>query len=58
MMTLATGTISDFIGKHPALKVLALSFLTVVGTLLIAEVFAVHVPKGLRLLRHGLLVGR
>jgi len=40
------GAISDFIDKHPSLKMLALSFLTVVGTVLIAESFGVHVPKG------------
>ena len=46
VMMLAAGTISDFIEKHPTLKILALSFLIVVGTLLIAEAFGVHVPKG------------
>lgn len=46
VMMLAAGSISNFIEKHPSLKVLALSFLMVVGTLLIAEAFDVHVPKG------------
>jgi predicted tellurium resistance membrane protein TerC len=46
VMMLAAGTISDFIEKHPSLKILALSFLIVVGTVLIAESFEVHVPKG------------
>ena len=46
VMMLAAGTISDFIDKHPSLKMLALSFLVVVGTVLIAEAFEVHVPKG------------
>jgi len=46
VMMLAASTISEFIEKHPSLKVLALSFLIVVGTLLIAEAFGVHVPKG------------
>lgn len=46
VMMAASGTISDFIEKHPSLKVLALSFLVVVGTLLVAEAFEVHVPKG------------
>ncbi len=36
----------DFIDSHPSLKMLALSFLTMVGTLLIAEAFDVQVPKG------------
>jgi len=46
VMMLASGAISDFIVKHPSLKMLALSFLIVVGTVLIAEAFEVHVPKG------------
>ena len=46
VMMLSAGTISDFIDKHPSLKMLALSFLIVVGTVLIAEAFDVHVPKG------------
>ncbi|MDM8348674.1 TerC family protein [Pseudomonas sp. sp1636] len=46
VMMLSAGTISAFIDKHPSLKMLALSFLIVVGTVLIAEAFGVHVPKG------------
>ena len=46
VMMLSAGTISDFIDKHPTLKILALSFLIVVGTLLVAEAFGAHVPKG------------
>lgn len=46
VMMLASGAISDFIDKHPSLKLLALSFLIVVGTVLIAEAFEVHIPKG------------
>ena len=46
VMMLAAGTISDFIDKNPTLKILALSFLIVVGTLLVAEAFGAHVPKG------------
>ena len=46
VMMLASGAISAFIDKHPSLKMLALSFLIVVGTVLIAEAFEVHVPKG------------
>lgn len=46
VMMWSSGTISDFIDKHPSLKMLALSFLTLVGTVLIAEAFGVHVPKG------------
>jgi len=46
VMMVASGTISRFIDQHPSLKMLALSFLLVVGTVLIAEAFDVHVPKG------------
>jgi len=46
VMMLCAGVISDFIEKHPSLKMLALSFLMVVGTVLIAESFDIHVPKG------------
>ncbi|WP_044873431.1 TerC family protein [Pseudomonas sp. LFM046] len=46
VMMMAAGTISAFIDRHPSLKMLALSFLVVVGTVLIAESFEVHVPKG------------
>ncbi|BAP42321.1 TerC family protein [Pseudomonas sp. 21LCFQ02] len=46
VMMLCSGAISDFIDKHPSLKMLALSFLMVVGTVLIAEAFDIHVPKG------------
>ncbi|PAU53969.1 hypothetical protein BZL41_23020 [Pseudomonas sp. PIC25] len=46
VMMLASGTISAYIDRHPSLKMLALSFLTVVGTVLVAEAFDVHVPKG------------
>jgi predicted tellurium resistance membrane protein TerC len=46
VMMLCAGAISGFIDRHPSLKMLALSFLVVVGTVLIAEAFDVHVPKG------------
>ncbi len=46
VMMLAAGTISDFIEKHPSMKILALAFLIMVGTLLVAEAFDVHMPKG------------
>ncbi|MEY4882711.1 MAG: hypothetical protein RIS34_565 [Pseudomonadota bacterium] len=45
VMMFAARPIGDFVDKHPSIKVLALSFLTMVGTLLIAEAFDVHVPK-------------
>ncbi len=46
VMMLAAGTISDFIERHPSMKILALSFLIMVGTLLVAEACDVHMPKG------------
>lgn len=46
IMMFAAKPIGDFVDKHPSIKVLALAFLTMVGTLLIAEAFDVHVPKG------------
>lgn len=38
--------ISDFVNSHPSIKMLALSFLIMIGVLLVAEAFHVHVPKG------------
>ena len=45
VMMLAAKTIGDFVDRHPSIKVLALSFLTMIGTLLVAEAFDMHVPK-------------
>jgi predicted tellurium resistance membrane protein TerC len=38
--------ISEFIDRHPTVKILALAFLILVGVALIAEGFEVHLPKG------------
>ncbi|MFZ5467667.1 MAG: TerC family protein [Pseudomonadota bacterium] len=46
VMMFAAGAISDFVDRHPSIKMLALSFLVVIGVVLIAEGFDVHVPKG------------
>jgi predicted tellurium resistance membrane protein TerC len=46
VMMLCAATISNFIDKHPSLKMLALSFLLMVGTVLIAESLDFHIPKG------------
>jgi predicted tellurium resistance membrane protein TerC len=43
---LFAGAIGRFVSDHPTIKVLALSFLVVVGVVLIAEGFDQHVPKG------------
>jgi len=46
IMLLAAKPIGDFVDQHPTIKVLALSFLILVGVTLIVEGFDVHVPKG------------
>ena len=45
MLALA-GPISGFVGRHPTVKVLALSFLLLIGGSLVAEGFELHIPKG------------
>jgi predicted tellurium resistance membrane protein TerC len=45
MMVFANG-ISRFVSEHPSIKMLALSFLVVVGVVLVAEGFEHHIPKG------------
>jgi predicted tellurium resistance membrane protein TerC len=46
LMMVFAGAIGRFVSDHPTIKVLALSFLVVVGVVLIAEGFDHHVPKG------------
>jgi predicted tellurium resistance membrane protein TerC len=46
IMLLAAKPLGDFVHRHPSIKVLALSFLTVVGVVLIAEGMGAHIPKG------------
>lgn len=46
VMLLFSKRISDFINKHPAMKILAISFLIMIGTVLVIEGLHVHVPKG------------
>lgn len=46
VMMVFAGKISDFINKHPTLQILALSFLILIGFMLVIEGFHVHVPKG------------
>lgn len=38
--------INEFIGRHPTVRMLALSFLLLIGIMLIAESFDQHIPKG------------
>jgi predicted tellurium resistance membrane protein TerC len=46
IMLVAAGPISNFVNTHPAFKILALSFLLLIGFTLLIEGFDVHVPKG------------
>jgi predicted tellurium resistance membrane protein TerC len=46
VMLLFAGRISEFIHKHPAMKLLAISFLMMIGLVLVIEGLHVHVPKG------------
>lgn len=46
IMMLAAKMISDFVDAHPSIKMLALSFLTIVGIALIGEGLEFHIPKG------------
>jgi predicted tellurium resistance membrane protein TerC len=46
LMMLFAKAIGDFVSAHPSIKMLALSFLLVVGVMLVAEGFDHHVPKG------------
>ncbi len=46
VMLLAAGPISAFVSKHPTIKMLALSFLLLVGVVLLADGFGQHIEKG------------
>lgn len=46
IMMLAAKTIGDFVDAHPSIRMLALSFLVLVGVVLIAEGLGLHIPKG------------
>ena len=46
VMLLVGRQISEFVERHPSVKVLALSFLLMIGLVLVSEAFGVHVPKG------------
>lgn len=46
VMMFAAKSIGEFVDRHPTIKMLALSFLVLVGVTLIAEGFDTHVPKG------------
>ncbi len=46
VMLVAAGPISNFVHRHPTLKMLALSFLLLIGVTLIADGLGQHIPKG------------
>lgn len=46
IMILSAGRISAFVERHPTIKILALSFLILIGVMLMAEGFGAHVSKG------------
>ena len=45
-MMIFVNAISDFVERHPTIKVLALSFLFLIGLALMGEGFDMHIPKG------------
>jgi predicted tellurium resistance membrane protein TerC len=46
VMLLFVNQISAFVDRHPTIKMLALSFLILIGTMLVAEGFGQHINKG------------
>ncbi len=46
VMFLSATSISTFVNNHPAVKILALAFLIMIGTALVAEGLDFHIPKG------------
>jgi len=46
VMLIASGPLAGFVSRHPTVKMLALSFLLLVGMSLVAEGMGVHIPKG------------
>ena len=46
LMLVASGPLSRFVNAHPTVKMLALSFLLMIGMMLVADGFGAHVPRG------------
>ena len=46
VMMFAARPIGDFVDAHPTIKMLALSFLILIGVALVGEGFGMHIPKG------------
>jgi predicted tellurium resistance membrane protein TerC len=45
-MMMFAGAVGEFVHRHPTIKMLALSFLLLIGVMLVAEGFHQHIPKG------------
>ena len=45
-MLAATGTVTNFVNRNPTVKMLALSFLLLIGLSLVADGMHVHIPRG------------
>lgn len=46
VMIYASEPVSEFIDRHPTIKMLALSFLILIGMVLVADAFSFHIPRG------------
>jgi predicted tellurium resistance membrane protein TerC len=46
VMLISAGSISDFVNRHPTVKMLALSFLLLIGVVLVADGMGQHISKG------------
>ncbi len=46
VMMIASGPVAEFVERHPTVKMLALSFLLLIGTSLIADAAHFHIPRG------------
>jgi predicted tellurium resistance membrane protein TerC len=46
VMLVASGPVGEFVERHPTVKMLALSFLLLIGTALVADALHFHIPRG------------
>ena len=46
VMMFASGAVAEFVERHPTVKMLALSFLLLIGTSLVADAMHFHIPRG------------
>ncbi|CAM2908898.1 TerC family protein [Legionella worsleiensis] len=57
IMIYASEPVSEFITKHPTIKMLALSYLILIGTVLVADGFSFHIPRGYLYFAMGFSLG-